>query len=212
MSQGQTDNYDAFAMDDVDADKPGSGGGGPKLPEGGYRMMILEAQFQNERGNPQIDLEVTNAKDLNLVGKSHTEYLNFPSPEYKEMGNRIAKETILAWCYAAKTTSPEEVKARQQARQGFNAAWFETIVGREVLVFVKGGSYKVKDSNGLETDEVKTTSKIEGRVWALDNPKGKGIPGHEGAAAPTGSIAPPTQTQTAPPIAPAATDQFKGLV
>jgi len=173
MSFGQDAPFDdgsGFAMDDVDADKPGSGGGGG-LPEGGYCVGITEVVLQNERGSTEVKCEVVAAKDQGLLGRTHTEYLKWPQPSYSDIGNRIAKEQLLAWCYAAKTTNPTEIKARQQARQGFSPAWLEAMVGKFVLIFVKPDSYT--DANGNE----KHPMKVDGRVWAIDNPKGKGIPG-----------------------------------
>lgn len=178
--------FDAFEMDDVDPDKPGSGGGS-KLPEGGYKFVVTEVIVQNEKGETQVECEVLDAKDQNLIGRKHVEYLRWPKPEYQDTGKRIAKETLLAWCYATKTTSPEEIKARQQARQGFSSAWLEAMVGRPLLGFVKAESYMGQDG------AAKTSAKCEGRVWSLDNPKGKGIPGWIEAAATT---APPQQTTT----------------
>jgi hypothetical protein len=211
MSTGfdQSQSFDAFAMDDVDPDRPGSGGGGHKLPEGGYLVMITEVIVQNDRGSTQIELEVLGAKDASMVARNHTEYMPWPDAEHSPEYNRIKKEQLLAWCYATKATSPEEVKQRQQARQGFNPAWLEAMVGRQVLVFVKEGSYQ--DDTGND----KTSNKIEGRVWALDNPKGKGIPGWVD----TSTNATPATTAPAPSVnaelahAPeAAADPFGGLV
>ena len=195
MSSGTEVPFDAFAMDDVDADRPGSGGGG-QLPEGGYKFVVTEVVVQNERGSTQIECEVLDAKDVALVGRKHVEYLKWPKAEYSEVGNRIAKEQLLAWCYAAKTTSAEEIKARQQARQGFDSGWLEAMVGRQLLGYVKHDTYQ--DAAGND----KQSAKCEGRVWALDNPKGKGIPGWIPTATPAaGSAAATTSQQTAPPVA-----------
>lgn len=197
----QTVPYDPFTMDDIDADKPGSGGGG-KLPEGGYRFLVTEVIVQNEKGSTQVECEVVSAKDANLIGRKHTEYLKWPKAEYTEVGNRIAKEQLLAWCYATKTTSPDEIKARQQARQGFDASWLAAMVGRQLLGVIKCDTY-----TNAAGDE-KTSAKLEGRVWAPDNPKGKGIPGwiDTTAAAGSGPLPPPQS----PPSAPS--DPFSGLV
>lgn len=196
--------FDPFTMDDVDPDKPGSAGG-QKLPEGGYRMIINEVVVQNAKGSTEVKCEVTNAKDISLVGRPHTEYLKWPKAEYQETGNRIAKEHLLAWCYAAKTTSAEEIRARQRAHQGFAAKWLEAMVGRDVLCWVKAEEY-----------EGRPQAKIEGRVWAVDNPKGKGIPGYVGPAASpaAGSSGGPATTAPQQPAAAAApaTDPFAGLV
>lgn len=211
MSQGfdQSQNvpFDAFTMDDVDADRPGSGGGA-RLPEGGYKFLVTEVTVQNDRGSTQIECEVLDAKDAALIGRKHIEYLKWPKAEYSEAGNRIAKEQLLAWCYAAKTTSPEEIKARQQARQGFNPAWLEAMVGRQLLGFVKVESYQ--DAAGAD----KSSAKCEGRVWALDNPKGRGIPGWIAtpAADPANAAAvAPVSAPVAPQSEPVA-DPFGGLV
>lgn len=192
------DNFDAFSFEDVDPDRPGSGGG--FLPEGGYCFCITGVTVKNERGSTQIECEVLAAKDANLVGRKHTEYLHWPdgahSPEY----DRIKKEQLLAWCYAAKTTSADEVKQRQQARQGFDAKWLEAMLGRSVLAYVKLEKYTAASG-----DE-KTSCKCEGRVWALDNPKGKGIPGWTGGGPAAGPTSPVPTTPTAP------VNQFDGLV
>jgi len=210
MSQG--DSFDSFGFDDVDPDAPGSRGGRERLPEGGYLFAITDVIVQNEKGSTQIECEVLFAKDGNLVGRKHIEYLSWPDAQHGADYNRIKKEQLLAWCYAAKTTSPEEIKARQQARQGFNPAWLEAMVGRQVLGFVKVDAYTGNDGNE------KTSAKCEGRVWALDNPKGKGIPGWidtgktpaagNGTAAHTAATPAAVQTQQTAPVG----DPFAGLV
>lgn len=198
------DDGSGFAMDDIDPDKPGSGGGG-KLPEGSYCVGITEVNLKNERGSTEVKCEVVAAKDQNLLGHSHTEYLKWPKPTYTENGNRISKEQLIAWCYAAKTTSPEEIKARQQARQGFNPAWLETMVGKFVLIVVKHDAYKDEAGND------KSSAKVDGRVWAVDNPKGKGIPGWVDVS---GQRQPAAAQQTAQQSQQqqAASDPFAGLV
>lgn len=203
--------FDPFTMDDVDPDRPGASGGG-QLPEGGYRVIVTEVIVQNKRNSTEVKCEVVVAKDSNLVGKSHDEYLKWPKAEYTETGNRIAKEQLLAWCYAAKTTNADEIRARQEARQGFDPAWLEAMVGREVLIYVKHDQYF--DQAGNE----RTSSKAEGRVWAIDNPKGKGIPGYAGPATPAaGPAGGQAAQQQSPPAAAApqqqpASDPFAGLV
>jgi hypothetical protein len=211
MSMG-FDDGSGFAMDDIDPDKPGSGGGG-QLPEGGYCVAITEVVLQNERGSTEVKCEVVAAKDQNLIGRTHTEYLKWPKREYTEVGNRIAKEQLLAWCYAAKTTNPAEIKARQQARQGFSSAWLEAMVGMHALVYIKHDSYT--DANGTD----KTSSKVDGRVWAIDNPKGKGIPGwidvsgqQAAATMATGERVVNTTPQQPAAATAAAADPFAGLV
>lgn len=206
--------FDAFGFDDIDPDKPGTGGGG-QLPKGGYRVTITEVNLQNDRGSTEVKCEVVAADDATLIGHNHTEYLKWPKAEYSEVGNRIAKEQLLAWCYAAKTTSPDVIRARQQARQGFDSSWLNAMVGRSVLIYVKPEEYEDK-----QTGAKKTSTKVDGRVWALDNPKGKGIPGWIAppVASPTGTpvAAPTTQATTAPPPQQqqqtAAADPFAGLV
>jgi hypothetical protein len=205
-TQAPFDDGSGFAMDDVDPDKPGTGGGGGQLPEGGYCVVIVEVVLQNERGSTEVKCEVLAAKDANLIGRSHTEYLKWPRPEYKEAGNRIAKEQLLAWCYAAKTTNPDEIRARQQARQGFSSAWLNAMVGRHALIFIKHEDYT--DANGA----AKTSSKAEGRVWAVDNPKGKGIPGWVDTAGEQAVVAANQQTQRRAQQEAAAADPFAGLV
>jgi len=206
MSQGEFANDD-FSFDDVDPDAPGSFGGGGKLPEGGYRFSIVEVIVKNEKDSTQIECEVICAKDAALVGRKHYEYLAWPDGEHSPEYNRIKKEQLLAWCYAAKTTSPEEIKARQQARQGFSPTWLKAMVGRQVLGFIKQDAY-----TNAAGDE-KTSAKCEGRVWAVDNPKGRGLPGYEGPASPASPKAP---TPTAPLAAPVpqqpTADPFAGLV
>jgi len=202
-------SFDPFDFNDVDPDKPGSGGGG-QLPVGGYRVMITQVIVRNERGSAEVKCEVMAAKDESLVGRQHTEYLKWPKSEYTETGNRIAKEQLLAWCYAAKTTSAEEIRARQKARQGFDAGWLVAMVGHEVLIVIKEDSYTDAAGNA------KTSAKAEGRVWSVDNPKGKGIPGWEsapGTTSPGGDVgaAAAAPQQTAAPATPAA-DPFAGLV
>lgn len=191
--------FDAFSFDDVDPDRPGSGGGG-QLPEGGYCVMVAEVIVQNDRGSTQVECEVVDAKDANLIGRRHKEFLRWPKPDGSDVGNRIAKEQLLAWCYACKTTSAEEIKARQQARQGFDAKWLEAMVGRRCLIFVKQETYQ--DAAGND----KTSAKADGRVWALDNPKGKGIPGWTGGGPAAGPTSPTPTTPTEPD------NQFDGLV
>jgi hypothetical protein len=205
MSQGQTDSFDNFDFDDVDPDAPGSFGGGSRLPEGGYKFAITEVVVQTDKGSTQIECEVVQAKDEKLIGRKHMEFLSWPATGNGEVRNRICKEHLLAWCYAAKTTNAEEIKARQQARQGFNPAWLEAMVGREVLGFVKVESYTGKDGSD------KTSAKCEGRVWALDNPKGKGIPGWLDTG--KGPAAAPASASPAPvAAAPVSADPFAGLV
>jgi hypothetical protein len=211
MSQGfdQSQSFDAFAMDDVDADAPGSRGGGGKLPEGGYKFMVTEVTVQDEKGRTVIECEVLEAKDAALIGRKHWERLYWPSAENNETRNRICKEQLLAWCYACKTTSAEEIKARQQANLCFNSAWLEAMVGRQCLGFVKHGSYQGADGSD------QTSAKCEGRVWALDNPKGKGIPGWIAPAAGSGgqsAAAPATQVPPIEQSASPAADPFGGLV
>lgn len=204
------DDGSGFAMDDVDADKVGSGGAG-QLPEGGYCVGIREVVLQNERGSTEVKLEVVAAKDQELIGRTHTEYLSWPSGEYSDVRNRICKEHLLGWCYAAKTTSPEEIKARQQARQGFDPGWLNAMVGKFALVFVKPDSY---EKDGTK----KTVMKIEGRVWAIDNPKGKGIPGWVDVSGqsqqPATTQSPASQQAQQPQQQPPANDAdpFAGLV
>lgn len=190
--------FEDFLMDDVDPDRPGSGVG--QLPEGGYRVTITDVIVQNDRGSTEVKCEVTHAKDENLIGRQHTEYLRWPKPEYSDTGNRIAKEQLLAWCYAAKTTSADEIKARQAARQGFNSAWLDAMIGRSVLIVIKHDAYQDAAGNS------KTSAKAEGRVWAVDDPKRKDIPGWRGPTAPAAS--PASQPQ---PVA-AAADPFAHLV
>jgi len=202
MSVGQgfeeaNDDFDAFTFNDVDPDRPGGGGGGGYLPEGGYHFMVTEVTVKNERGSTQIECEILAAKDPALVGRRHTEYLKWPDGKHSVEYNRIKKEQLLAWCYAAKTTSADEVKARQQARQGFESKWLEAMLGREVLGYMKLEKY----------GEGKTWCKCEGRVWAMDNPKGKGIPGWAGDVAPGPAAV--TVTQAQPPAGDA---MFDGLV
>ncbi|HUT88023.1 MAG TPA: hypothetical protein VMY37_00875 [Thermoguttaceae bacterium] len=191
--------FDVFTMDDVDADQVGTGGGS-RLPEGGYLVAVTEVVVQDKRGDTQVECEVMEAKDENLIGRKHREYLKWPKVHYQETGNRIAKEQLLAWCYAAKTTNAEEIKARQAARQGFDPAWLERMLGYHVLVKVEHESYKDK-----VTGEPKTSAKIEARVWAVDDPKGKGIPGWVDAGPPS------APTDPATPSAPAS-NPFAGLV
>ena len=205
MSVGQgfeeaNDAFDAFTFDDVDPDRPGSGGGGGYLPEGGYHFMVTAVTVKNERGSTQIECEVLAAKDPALVGRKHVEYLNWPDDNHSVDYNRVKKEQLLAWCYAGKTTSPKEVEDRKQARQGFLPQWLEGILGRQVLGYVKLDKY-----TGADGSE-KTSCKCEGRVWALDNPKGKGIP-IAGGSAPGPAAA--TVTQAQPPAGDA---MFDGLV
>jgi hypothetical protein len=209
-TQAPFDDGSGFSMDDIDPDKPGSGGG--QLPEGSYCIGITEVVLKNDKGSTEVKCEVVAAKDQNMIGRTHTEYLRWPKADGSDVGNRIAKEQLLAWCYAAKTTSPEEIKARQQARQGFSAAWLEAMVGRYVLVVVKYDPYT--DANGV----AKNPSKIDGRVWAIDNPKGKGIPGwvdvagQQAAAAGTQQTQQPESAQQPAVAAAAAADPFAGLV
>ncbi len=209
MSVGESQPFDAFEMDDLDPDRPGSGGGG-RLPEGGYKFQVTEVILQNEKGSTQVECEVIEAKDKNLIGRKRVEYLRWPKPEYSNVGNRIAKEQLLAWCYACKTTSPEEVKARQRARQGFDTRWLEAMVGRQLLGYVKLEEYA--DASGT----AKTSAKCEGRVWAIDDPKHKEIPGWIPAPAaaqagtPVAAVPPTTAPQPASPQ-PAA-NPFAGLV
>lgn len=167
------DDGSGFAMDDVDADKPGTGGGGG-LPEGDYCVAITEVIVQNAKGSTEVKLEVLKCADESLIGRAHTEYLGWPNATYEDSANRIRKEDLLAWCYAAKTTSPAEIKARQQARQGFDSSWLTAMVGKYVIVTVK----PAKPYTDKQTGEQKSGfRKIEGMVWALDNPKAKGKPG-----------------------------------
>ena len=204
------DNFDAFSFDDIDPDKPGSGGGGG-LPEGSYCFAITEITPKTDDHDPKVTVEVAAAEDTNLVGRTATEYLGWPRSDLGEVANRIRKEQLLAWCYAAKTTSPEIIKARQQARQGFDAAWLEAMVGKYVLAVVK----KEKAYADKTTGEMKggVYTKIDGRVWALDNPKGKGIPGWVDtgatATAPAATTPLPQQPPQEPPAGP---DTFAGLV
>ena len=199
-SDFSTEEYDAFAMDDVDPDAPGSGSGA-KLPEGGYCVTITEVILQNKRSSTEIKCEVVNAADTNLLGRTHTEFLSWPSGDYGEVRNRICKEQLLAWCYAGKTTSPDEIRARKQTRQGFDTKWLDALDSRQVLIVVKHDSYQ--DANGNQ----KTSAKAEGRVWSRDNSKGKGIPGWVDAGQ-------AGQQQQSPPPAqqPADDNAFAGLV
>ena len=205
MSSDNFENFDAFEMDDVDPDRPGSFGGKEMLPEGGYCIMVTAVVVQNEKGSTQIECEVLHAKDAALIGRTHTEYLNWPDGDHTADYNRIKKEQLLAWCYAAKTTSAEEVKQLQQARKGFNPDWLNAMVGRKCLIFVKIDKWVDKN-----TGADKTAAKVEGRVWAMDNPKGKGIPGWIGSDPNTQRRVIPSD----PPSPPAATpdNAFEGLV
>ena len=190
--------FDAFTMDDVDADNVVSAGGG-KLPEGSYGLLITEVVLKDQYGNTTVECEVVLAKNAALVGKKHYEYLRWPAATDKD-GGATAKRILLGWCYAAKTTSPEEIKARQQARQGFNAAWLESMVGRQVLAFVKAEEY-----------EGKQKAKIQGNVWALDDPKGKRVADEIGLSQPVASAANATKPASEKPAV-AASDPFGGLV
>lgn len=192
--------FDPFTMDDIDPDRPGSVGGG-RLPEGGYRFAITEIIVKNERGSTQIECEVVDAKNQNLIGRKHTEYQGWPDAEHSAEFNKIKKEQLLAWCYAAKTTSPEEIRQRQAAKQGFDIHWLESMLGRQVLAFVKIDKWKGSDG------EEKAAAKIDGRVWAIDNPKGKDIPGYAAASIPP---APTTAAQKPPPLQ--TKNEFEGLV
>lgn len=203
-----TDSFDdvPFTLDDVDPDHV-EGSGVSLLPEGGYRVTITEVIVQNQRASTEVKCEVVRAKDDTLVARRHNEYLKWPKTEYSETGNRIAKEQLLAWCFAAKTTSPAEIKVRQQAGQGFTSAWLEKMVGRDVLIYVKRDKYT--DANGNE----KESAKAEGRVWAIDSPKGSSIPGYEPAPNPTPATtnqAELSQQQSAQPAA--ASSSFSDLV
>jgi hypothetical protein len=204
--------FNAFALDDVDPDRPGSGGGG-RLPGGGYKFRVVEVVVQDDKGRTLATCEVLDAKDKNLIGRRHIEKMRWPKPDGSEVGNRIAKEILLAWCYATKTTSAEIITARQQARQGFDPSWLDAMVGRELLGFVKEEAYTGTDGSD------QTSAKCEGRVWAVDNPKGKGIPGWigspspaagSGAATNAGPVAPTTPPPTT--ATPPAADPFGGLV
>jgi len=201
MSNGFTpdapfDDGSGFAMDDVDPDNIASGGGG-KLPEGEYRLSVTEVILQNDRGSIQLECEVVAATDNNHVGRKHFEYLRWPTTTDKD-GGATAKRIILAWCYATKTTNADEIKARQQAKQGFDSRWLETMTGRDVLAFVKASEY-----------EGKPQSKIQGNVWAIDDPKRSKMPGWAGTAQQQTQ-----QQQTQQPQQPAAAtaDPFAGLV
>ncbi len=212
MSEGMLDGGFGFDFDDVDPNAPGSRGGRERLPEGGYKLCITEVIVQNEKGSTQVECEVLAANGPALIGRKHVEYLSWPdgtkTGDNWVTANRIRKEQLLAWCYAAKTTTPEEIKARQQARQGFNPAWLEAMVGRHVLGFVKQEAYT--DNAGSE----KTSAKIEGRVWATDNPKGKGLPGWVDTGKPATAATTATATVVPPVSAPSvpAADPFAGLV
>jgi len=195
-----SDDFDAFTFEDVDPDRPGSGGGG-FLPEGGYKFVVTEVTVKNERGSTRIECEVVAAKDPALVGRKHVEYLNWPDGQHSPEYNRIKKEQLLAWCYAGKTTNPKEVAEYKQARKGFEPRWLEGIVGRPVLAYVKLEKYTAASGEG------KTSCKCEGRVWAMDNPKGKGIPGWSGDDRPAAGPSNPVPTTPTEPA-----NQFDGLV
>ena len=184
-------SFDSFDFDDVDPDKVGSGS---ILPEGGYRAVVTSVTVQNDNGSTTVECEIKCAKEPRYVGKKHFEFLRWPKPDGSEVGNRIAKEQLLAWCFATKTTTPAEIKQRQQARQGFNPAWLEAMVGRDVLIFLKHEEYKGKIS-----------AKADGKVWAVDNLRGKNIPGFEGQVAPAAGA-----PVTPPPVAPQ--NEFDGMV
>lgn len=205
MSFGNDVPFDPmnFDFEDIDPEKPGSGGGG-QLPEGGYCVTITEVNLQNERGSTEVKYEVVLADDASLVGRGQTEYLKWPKAEYTEVGNRIAKEQLLAWCYAAGTTNAAEIKARQAAKQGFSTAWLEAMVGRSVLIYIKHDSYTANDGSQ------KSSSKVDGRVWALDNPKGKGIPGWVDVG--QGQQQTAQQQQSQQPVQQPAADPFAGMI
>lgn len=213
--QAPFDDGSGFAMDDVDPDKPGTGGGGGGLPEGDYCVAITEVIVQNAKGSTEVKLEVVQAADENLIGKTHTEYLGWPNANYQDTANRIRKEDLIAWCYAAKTTSPEEIKDRQQSRKGFDSSWLSAMVGKYVIVTVKPGK-PYPDPNDPTGKKIKIGfRKIEGSVWALDNPKAMGKPGwidvsgQQSAAASATSATPPKPTPQQPG---AEADPFAGLV
>jgi hypothetical protein len=162
----------------------------------------VEVIPRNDRGSIQIECEVTAAKDAGCIGRKHLEYLNWPSPNHKDSG-AAAKNIILAWCYATKVTSPEEIKRRQQARQGFDGAWLDSLVGRDVLGFVKASEY-----------EGKLQAKIQGNVWAIDDSRHAKMPGWAGVVESSAvgggnsGLAAPSQTGPYTP----ATDPFAGLL
>jgi hypothetical protein len=210
MGFDQSQSFDAFDFDEVDPSAPGSRGGGDFLPGGGYCLLITEANPRGEYGKAEIGCEVIAAKDESLIGRGHREFLQWPSPTHKD-GGRTAAHIMLAWPYAAHTSSEEKVRAQQQLpkddpQRAFENAvppWLEAMVGCKVLAYVKCETYDSKN-----TGEKKESSKIEGRVWALDNPKGKGIPGWVGP----GNQPPPPPTGSPVPSGPAPADPFGGLV
>jgi len=207
-TQAPFDDGSGFPMDDIDPDKPGSGGGGGGLPEGDYCVSITEVIAKNEKSSTVVKLEVVQAADASLVGRPHTEYLGWPSTEYAEVANRIRKEDLLAWCYAAKTVTPEIIRARQQARKGFDVAWLEAMVGRYVIVTVKPAKPYTDSATGEQKAGFR---KIEGHVWSLDNPKAKGKPGWVDVP-PAGQQTQQPAAAHQPSTASATVDPFAGLV
>jgi len=195
MSEFAQDEYDAFSLDNIEPDEIGKGGG-LLLPAGGYLFSITEVILRRDGGGAcAVECEVINTENASLLGRKHMEFLNWPSSDHAD-GGKTAGSIMLAWCCATKTVTVDELKARKVARQGFKTQWLEAMTGRHVLGIVKESEYQGSKQ-----------SKINGRVMAVDDPKGKGIPGWVDAGQ-------AGQQQQSPPPAqqPADDNAFAGLV
>ena len=161
MSQG--DSFDSFGFDDVDPDAPGSRGGRERLPEGGYLFAITDVIVQNEKGSTQIECEVLFAKDGNLVGRKHVEYLPWPDSRHGQDYNRIKKILLRG------ATRPKPL--RREIRRGSRPVGVQSGVARSDGRPAGPGIRQVDTYTGNDGNE--KTSASARVVSALDNPRAK---------------------------------------
>jgi hypothetical protein len=170
---------DAFDLDDVDPTK--TGGGGDTVAEGSYHFCVNQVVPHTENtGDMLVTCEVLCGKVASEIGKTHNEYLKWPSAGVSEKANQVRKSIMLAWAYALGLTTPEEAAKCKAERRPLAIDW-TMMTGRQFVGKVTHESYDRKDGSGKATKAV-----IQGAAWALNSPKAAGVPLNENMLAKAG--------------------------
>ena len=152
------------------------------MPEGHYHFGVVEFEKHDEaskgkmKGSLKIVCEVLACKNADLIGKKHTERIQWPSREMGDVARRIKIETFCVLCIATKLTTAEEIDSLKKAGKGFNPEWIDKLLGLDFCGEIKCDEYDAKDDNGVLTGEKRKSFKLEKRMWPVGSPKVAGFP------------------------------------
>lgn len=150
-----------FDLETVDVDKLG---GGDFPPPGSYHLEVLEFCEEDPRnGACWMDSEVLAGSVKGQEGKVHREY--FATTEK-------AQGRLLQLAVAMKITTEEELKRLKAAGESPEIDFKQLAPGRQFC-----GKLVLEEYKG------KTRCKLNFNIWAVDDPKAKGIPLDQGRVA-----------------------------